>query len=98
MVARTARSPGGPATRAAAGRATRSWSRPSTSGVRPAFPARAPRHTWWNASRGLTQNRQVRVHRHGPDDVHAALDRGDAAAGDRRITLRVRVPRGELRA
>ena len=57
MVARTARFPDGPATRAAAGRATRSWSTPSTSSARRAFPARPPTHSWWNASRGSTRKR-----------------------------------------
>ena len=44
--------PGGSATRAATGRATRSWSRPSTSSGRRALLVRAPRRSWSNASRG----------------------------------------------
>ena len=42
-----------------AGRATRSSSRPSTSGVRPAFRARRPTRRWWNASRGSIRTRSA---------------------------------------
>ena len=55
------------------------------------------RPRWWNASRELTQKRSTtsspfRTRRRTP-----TLDRGDAAAGDGRSPLRVRVPRGQLR-